>query len=114
MAGKKTVLISAYTAGANIEEYRFLKVTGDYTLAHASAGSYAVGVSEGTAKAGERIDVMHLGIAEVIVGTGGVSAGGAVESDANGKAVALDEGIALGIALESGAVGDIISILIKG
>jgi hypothetical protein len=114
MAGKKTVLISAYVAGADVEECRFVKISGDYKITHASAGSYAVGVSEGKVKSGERIDVLHSGIAEVTVGTGGVTAGGAVESDASGKAVTLDDGVALGIALENGAVGDIISILIKG
>jgi hypothetical protein len=113
MSGKKRGLVSVYTAGADIEEYRFVKVASDYTVTHASAGSYAVGVSEGKAKSGDRIDVLHSGIAEVIIGTGGVAAGGAIESDAAGKAVALDDGVALAIALESGNAGDIISVLIK-
>jgi hypothetical protein len=113
MSGKKRGLVSAYTAGADIEEYRFISVTDDYTVTHATATSYIIGVSEGRAKSGERIDVLHSGIAEVMAGTGGVTAGGAVESDANGKAVTLDDGIFAGIALEAGAAGDIISILIK-
>jgi hypothetical protein len=114
MSGKKTGLISAYVAGADIEEYRFVQITSDYTVTLASAGSYSVGVSEGRAKTGDRIDVMHSGIAEIIVGAGGVSAGDVIESDATGKAITLDEGAVAGIALENGVAGDIISILIKG
>lgn len=58
-------------------------------------------------------NVRVLGIAPVKVGTGGLTRGAQVATDATGQAVAATTGNAvLGIALEAGAAGDIIDVLI--
>ena len=58
-------------------------------------------------------NVRVLGIAPVKVGSGGVTRGVQVATDATGQAVAAaSTNAVLGIALETGAVGDIIDVLI--
>ena len=70
-----------------------------------------IGVSdEITVSAGERIDVVLSGSAEVVCG-GAVTRGAQITSDATGKAV-VGTGRVVGIALQAGAAGDVIDILL--
>lgn len=58
-------------------------------------------------------NVRVLGIAPVKVGAGGITRGAQVATDATGQAVAAaSTNSVLGVALETGAVGDIVDILI--
>lgn len=58
-------------------------------------------------------NVRVLGIAPVKVGTGGITRGAQVATDATGQAVAAaSTNNVLGVALETGAAGDIVDVLI--
>lgn len=57
-------------------------------------------------------NVRVLGIAPVKVGTGGLTRGAQVGTDATGQAVVAASGFVVGLALESGVAGDIIDVLI--
>lgn len=121
-----TEVIGRLKPGENITGYptadivagRFVKVSatktayGDYSVAHCGAGEPAIGVAESDADADlaevyaqhKRLNIIRSGaVARVEVGTGGVTAGEEVESDATGKVVSLDSGKPLGIAMETKA-----------
>lgn len=57
-------------------------------------------------------NVRMLGIAPVKVGSGGVTRGTYVGTDATGQAITAASGQVVGLALESGAAGDIIDVLL--
>ena len=80
----------------------------------ATTSSHAVGVviQPGDCAAGVIIDVAEGGTADVLLG-GSVSLGAWVGSDANGKGVAVTSGRAIGYALESGVIGDLIEVRIQ-
>lgn len=68
-------------------------------------------VQPGDCKTGDRVDVMEAGIGELRLG-GSVAPGDTLVSDANGQAVTGTSGKAIGIALDSGVMGDIIDVRI--
>ena len=83
---------------------------GGVKLAIASTDAI-IGVSdEITVNAGERIDVVLSGSAEVVCG-GAVTRGAQITATADGKAV-VGTGRVVGIALQAGATGDVIDILL--
>jgi len=110
------LLTRARVAEAAILANRIVKpgATDDAVLQGAAATDSLIGVVEGVAPAlGERCDVMLAGIAEVKLG-GSVTRGGPVTSDATGQGVAAASGNrAVGHALVSGVVGDVIEVLIN-
>ena len=78
------------------------------------AGLKALGVAEQGFNSGERVDVYDIGTAHVIVGTGGVTVGDEVMSDASGHAVTATLGNYVnGIALATVAATGIVEIIIK-
>lgn len=82
--------------------------------AHPSADAHAVGVARAQATAaGEPVPVTVLGIATIEVG-GAISAGAAVKTDAQGRAIAwATSGVKLGIALQAAtAAGQRIPVLL--
>ena len=79
---------------------------GSVTQGTASNALIGVCAQPGGCASGTSCDVMESGIAEVVFG-GSVNAGDIVGSDANGKAVAVTSGRALGVALCGGSSGDI-------
>ena len=123
-----------YTASATIRVGRFCKVSGSGTVAEqTTSGGLCVGIStDGSriapipsvtasppeaAQSGESINI-HLVSGNdgefpvVIVGTGGVSAGGEVMSDTSGQAVAATTGKYVhGIAQATVAAGGYVAIL---
>lgn len=83
-------LVKSYVTSARVENRRLVKFTADGVVAHATAATDAViGVVDcpGGADAGERVDVVRLGFADVEFG-GIVARGAAFTAGANGKAVA--------------------------
>ncbi|MBF0283594.1 MAG: DUF2190 family protein [Magnetococcales bacterium] len=113
------ILVKSYTAGEAVEEGRIVCFgNADGVAVKAAAATDAlIGVAYSLpAASGERLDVMIQGIADVMLG-GTVARGDFITSDANGKGVKADPAAAvncraLGVALESGASGEIIPVLL--
>jgi predicted RecA/RadA family phage recombinase len=85
--------------------------SGTVVVAAASADN-VIGVSVPmlTASAGDRVDVVHEGIADCVAGAA-VTRGDAVMSDTAGKVItAASTNRVVGIALESGALNDVIPV----
>lgn len=110
------LLTKQFVAEAAINAYRIVKfgTTDDYVVQGAAATDSLIGVVETVAPAlGERCDVVVCGIAEVSLG-GSVTRGGSVTSNATGQAVGTAAGNrAIGVALASGASGDVIPVLLS-
>lgn len=91
--------------------------TDDYVAQGAAATDYLMGVSaQVTGSAGERVDIIKEGIADVVYG-GTITRGQPLTTDANGKAVAAAPAAGsnvriIGFAEVSGVSGDIGSVLI--
>lgn len=110
------LLTRNFKAGAAISPYRFVKAgAADYeVLQNAAATTEALGASNqlGAAAAGDPVDVVMAGIAEIELGEY-VTRNAKLTSDANGKGVAAAAGNqSAGIALASGAAGAIIEVLL--
>lgn len=113
-------------AGGNIFPFRFVKLStsADFTGLQASAeGDYPIGVTDGSiyqatvlnatgyhAISGTPITLQPSNTVQIEIGTGGVTRGGFLESDADGKGIAAagTGAVSAYVALESGAAGDII------
>ncbi len=113
-------LIKNYTAEAAIAAYRLVKfgAADGGVLIAAAASDKIVGVNDrlAAAAAGDRIDIIRSGIAEVEYG-GAVAAGDLLISDASGRAIAATAVAGtntrtIGIAEVAGVVGDIGSVLL--
>ncbi len=113
------VLDLTFKAGEDLSEkrYYFVYLSDDHTVSLCASGHVnAIGVLQNNPKSGEEALVRVLGTSKVVSGTP-ISAGDRVVSDVNGKAdkeAALSgtEQIALGIALEDAAAGDVFEILL--
>jgi predicted RecA/RadA family phage recombinase len=77
---------------------------GDIRVGHAAAAGAALGVSSWDAAVGEKVTVICEGVVPVTAGAA-LTAGQRVEVGANGTAVPLAAGIAVGIAVDSTANG---------
>lgn len=110
------LLTRAMVAEAAISAYRIVKPgsADGQVLTAAAATDLAIGVVENVAPAsGERCEVVLAGVAEITLG-GTVARGGAVTSDASGRAVAASAGNRrIGHALVSGVVGDVVEVLLS-
>ena len=113
-------LTKSYVAEAAIAGNRIVKFgAADYgVIQGAAATDLLIGVSTRLdATTGERIDVVHEGIADVKLG-GTVTRGQRITSDATGQGVAAapaagtNNGV-VGMALTSGVSGDVIPVLIS-
>lgn len=93
-------------------QYTFFKRSTNDTVVQSTAGDAAVGVLWTTASAAGRAVTLVCGSEpNVYVGTGGVTVGAEVASDANGKAVAATSGdVVVGIARETVAAGGLVRI----
>ncbi len=100
------LLIQSIKAAADLEQHRFIGFDGSYC----AAGAKAYGVADVATEIGQLAPVALFGNLLVIAG-GTISAGDAVASDENGKAVKADgDAIINGYALENGVSGDEIRI----
>jgi hypothetical protein len=113
-------LVTNHTADAAIAAYRIVKFgAADCNIAHAAAAAdLSIGVTDrlAAAAAGDRIDVVRSGIAEVQYG-GNVTRGKKLTADANGKAIeaapaAGANAQVIGTAEVSGVLDDIGSMFI--
>lgn len=114
-------LTKSYTAEGAISANRIVKVGaadwGALQAASAAVTEFMIGVStEVDSVSGERVDVVHEGIADLKLG-GTVARGAPVTSDASGQGVAPAPAAGtnnriIGFALVSGVNGDIIPVLL--
>ncbi len=113
-------LTKSYTAEAAITAYSIVKVgaADGGALLGAAVSDALIGVStEIAAAAGEMVDVVHSGIAEVKLG-GTVARGAPVTSNASGLGVAAAPAAGtnnriIGFAQVSGVSGDVIPVLLS-
>ncbi len=108
---KCTAAVTAFTIGKFGSD--------DDTLSTAAANSdELVGVFQhDTANAGDEVRVMLEGISKIKLGSGGITRGAWITSDASGQGVALGSTAGtnyavIGKALKSGSAGDIIPMLL--
>ncbi|MBR2978875.1 MAG: DUF2190 family protein [Myxococcaceae bacterium] len=79
------------------------------TLATGTNTPIGVCIQPGTCEVGDVIDIVEVGTADVLCG-GSVAAGDIIGADSSGRAVKVTSGVALGVALEAGAEGDVIEV----
>ncbi len=113
-------LIKSFIAEAAVSPFRIVKLgaADGGVIQGAAAADALLGVADelGQATVGDRVDVVLTGIADVTYGAT-VTRGARLTSDATGRAVTAapaagtNNGI-IGIALVSGVVGDVGSVLI--
>jgi len=107
MKTEKILLAVTIAAAAALSRFRFADFTGNV----AGAGERVLGVPTSSFAQGEQASVATHG--EILVEAGAAIAEGAeVESDASGRAVTKNAGVAWGVARDAaGAAGDIIRVL---
>lgn len=95
-------------------QYRFATVSANDTVNRTSASNaISVGVIQNNPNVGEAVELAYLGETKVEAG-GTVTAGQEVMSDSTGRAVtaATTGNRALGVAVNGGAVGELIVVLL--
>jgi len=109
MATQGNQIRETMTAGADLsaKQWTFVKMnTTDRTVISATDGDAAMGVLINDPESGEAATVVTHGRVIVEVGTGGLTAGDNVASDASGEAItAASTDIVVGQALEDAAAG---------
>lgn len=109
------LLIKAFTASGSIEARRIVSLESDKDVCQATDESAVnIGVTELACNSGDSVDVILSGLTDVKAG-GAIARGDWVASDAEGRAVAVDAesgGAALGVALETAAEGEMVSVAI--
>lgn len=124
MSGIRNPVYYPFLAGGTINPNTIVKIgAADQTVIQATAAAdQPVGVAaipaNTTAASGERVDVVIGGVMEIKVGAAGIARGARVASDANGLAVAAAPGAGtnngiVGVALETGASGDLVAVLLS-
>ena len=111
---------TAFSASADQtgNQYKFVKISGPLTVTVCSAITDPIfGVLQDEPLSGEAAEIVSTGITKVVAG-GTVTAGDPIGTDANGKAVKVTLGtdttkFAVGYALDSGVVGDVIPMFIN-
>ena len=99
-------------AGEAVERRRFVKINADEQGVKAGAGDAVVGASMVDADVGEVLEIAN-GIV-IVEAADEIEAGSKVQSDADGKAITVDDGIVAGIAMTNASGdGSLISVLIK-
>lgn len=99
-------------AGADVERRRFVKINADEKGVQAGAGEAVVGASMVDAKATEVLEIAN-GIV-MVEAAAKVDAGTDVQSDADGKAIPKDAGVAAGVAMTNASgAGTLVAVLIK-
>ena len=99
-------------AGAAVERRRFVKINADEQGVQASAGDVVVGASMVDAAKGEVLEIAN-GII-MVEAAAAIEAGSEVQSDADGKAIPIDQGHVAGIAMTNASgSGALVSVLIR-
>lgn len=100
--------IKTMTGTNDVNQWRFIGGDGN----QCGAGARAYGISMVAASAGKEFSTIISGEGLIELG-GAANAGDEVESDANGCAIPLSTGKANGIISGTGAIGDLVAVVIK-
>ncbi len=114
MAWEKPLENLSLVAAADFSAKQFyaVKIDANGAAALAGAGDNAVGIMQDNPASGTIGNVMTLGVSKAVYG-GTVTAGDNLSSDANGKLITTaGSAAAIAVALESGSVGEIHSVLL--
>ena len=99
-------------AGEAVERRRFVKINADEQGVKAGTGDAVVGASMVDANVGEVLEIAN-GIV-IVEAAAEITAGSEVQSDADGKAIPVDQGHVAGIAMTNASGdGSLVSVLIK-
>ena len=99
-------------AGAAVERRRFVKINADEQGVQAGAGDAVIGASMVDAAKGEVLEIAN-GIV-IVEAAAAIEAGSEVQSDADGKAIPIDQGHVAGIAMTNASgAGTLVAVLIK-
>jgi len=111
---KKNGAIVAFLVASDVKQYRVVSVGAGKKVAYPTATSLPFGVSLGSAKAGDSLDVQYDDIVEIEVGAAGVALDSYVKAQTDGTIVTASTAgdKIIGLPLESGVAGDIISVLL--
>ena len=105
-------LIKSCDAAGEVDIYQLVSVNDGVATRATGPTVPVVGVALHHAEAGQRVDVVMSGIAEVKLG-GAVSAGDKIAANADGNAAAAGAGDRyLGIALSAGVEDDVVGVLL--
>jgi uncharacterized protein (TIGR04206 family) len=116
--GPNFVLDKGFIADTPVEKFRFVKLVDTEHVERADGAGYTVGVvqnhvDQAAVDDGQVNDVRVLGISRVIAGSDALAIGTPVASDAQGRAVPVGAGTAVGICwLAADAVGDHVDVLL--
>ena len=102
-------------AGADLSTHhqKFVTVNASGLAVLPAAGAFCVGVTLDKAQNGASCPIQNLGIAQVIIGTGGLVAGNKVSADASGQAIVATTGhFVQGVCLVGGTAGKIAAVLL--
>lgn len=108
----------ALSAGATLAQFIGVaaSATADYTAVLPGAGASIIGVTGNSTTSGQAVDLIVAGIAKGLVGTVAVTRGDELEVEATGAFIPMappSTARIVGVALQSGAVGSLISVLLK-
>lgn len=103
-------------AGEDLTQYTGVDVEANTGQAvTAGAGTRAIGVVQNKPDDGHSATIVCSGVTKMVVGTGGITAGDDVATDADGKAVTGGTGdLSIGIALKTNAAGTLGTVLLGG
>lgn len=103
-------------AAMTATDYRFVKPgTTSELVDKCGAGEQMIGIRRNSPAVSTGVEVVGPGqIAKLTIGSGGVAAGGAIKSGADGEGIAsaADNELVGAIALEAGDDGDVISVMV--
>jgi hypothetical protein len=109
--------IKVFTSNSDFsaKQFHFAKLASGTNVAQSGAGEKAIGVVMNKPAVGQEAEVALLGGGALVKLAANVTAGQSIKSDANGAGVV---GVATdwcpAIAMESGVIGDVISVLLNG
>lgn len=97
------------------KQFHFAKLASGTNIAQSGAAEKAIGVVMNKPVIGEDAEVAHLGGGALVKLAAAVSAGASLASNAAGAAVLGTSGQwCPGVAMEDGAIGDVISVFLNG
>lgn len=104
------------SADLSAKQFYLVDVSGDNTVIVASsAGQAVLGVLQNAPESGQAANVRVYGVSKVVVGTGDITAGDLVQTDASGTAIAAASGdYSIGICLVGASAGENATILVTG
>jgi hypothetical protein len=119
VVGKRFVRITGKEAGTNLVNPPGSSVdqtSGGNVLADQAipAGKLPFGVADKDAAIGQKFGILRGGVVPMEAGTGGVTAGQELQSDVDGRPIALTTGASVGFALSIAAAGAEVMVALRG